>query len=885
MSRAHGEHAVQFYESDGFLVERLAAYAGEGLGAGEAVVVAARQTNLDALAARLDASGIDLEAARRDGRWVPLDAAATLARFMTGGALDADRLVGAVGEVVTEAVRRHGRGRATGEMVALLWRDGKPDAALRVEGLWNELARAHPFSLLCTYPLAGFEGAHGGAALRAVCDVHADVRPAESFAAGDPAERGRIIVDLQRRARAQGDGQLERNRLAAIVESSDDAIVGKTLDGIVTSWNAGAERVFGYDAAEMVGQPVARIIPDDCSDDLPTILGAVRRGERVHHYETQRIRKDGRRIDVSLTVSPIHDGDGNVVGASKIARDITDRKRAEEELRRQRAMLDTLHRVGLTLSAELDVDKLLQTVIDAATSSTGARFGAFFHNRADEDGGHYALSALAGAPRDAFAGFGMPRNTALFAPTFTGAAVVRAADVTTDPRFGRNAPHHGMPEGHLPVRSYLAVPVVGRGGAVLGGLFLGHPEPGRFNERSERMVVGLAAHAAVAIDNARLYDTERRLRDEAERASRTKDEFLAMLGHELRNPLASVRNAIVSASVDPTRRERALGIARRGSDQLVRMVDDLLDVARITQGKITLRRERVRLAGVVERAVETTREFVSERAHHLTVTLPDDALEVDGDQTRLEQVVVNLVTNAAKYTERGGHIDVVVAHEGGDAVVRVRDDGAGIAPDMLARVFDLFAQGERGLERASGGLGIGLTVVRRIVEMHGGRVDALSRGLGTGTEFVVRLPALTPTPGASGPVGVPAVPKRRPTRVLLVEDNPDVAEGMVMLLELLGHHVQLAADGDTALALARTSPPEAMLVDIGLPGIDGYEVARLVRREPACAGVLLVALTGYGREEDKQRAHAAGFDHHLTKPVELHALSGLLADVPPRPTA
>jgi len=882
MRLVHGDHAVQFYGQDAVLVERLADWAGEGLTAGEAVVVAARRAHLDALAAHLGTAGVDVAAAERAGHYLPLDASETLGRFTVDDVVDGARLVEAVGGVVAGALERHARVRAAGEMVALLWQDGKRDAALEVEALWNELARSLPFSLLCTYPLDAFDGEHGGPALRAVCDAHSDVLPAEGWAASDAAERGRIIVDLQRRARSRDDGQVDRNRLAAIVESSDDAIVGKTLEGVVTSWNAGAERLFGYSAAEMVGRTVSRIIPEDCSDDLPTILGAVRRGERVHHYETQRIRKDGRRIDVSLTVSPIHDGQGRIVGASKIARDITDRKRAEEELRQQRAMLDTLYEVGLTLSAELDVDKLLQTVTDAATSSTGAQFGAFFYNQPDDHDGHYMLFALSGAPRAAFERFGMPRNTAIFAPTFAGTAVVRSDDVTADPRYGLNRPHHGMPPGHLPVRSYLAVPVTGRGGTVFGGLFLGHAERGRFGEQSERMAVGLAAHAAVAIDNARLYETERRLRDEAERSSRTKDEFLAMLGHELRNPLSSVRNAIVSASVDPTRRDRALGIARRGSDQLVRMVDDLLDVARITQGKITLRRERVRLAGVVERAVETTRELVSERAHHLTVTLPDDALEVDGDQTRLEQVVVNLVTNAAKYTERGGHIDVVVEQEGNDAVVRVRDDGAGIAPEMLTRVFDLFAQGERGLERASGGLGIGLTVVRRIVEMHGGRVEALSRGLGTGTEFVVRLAALTPAPDDATPASVPAAPKRRPTRILLVEDNPDVAEGMVMLLELLGHHVQLAADGDTALALARTSPPEAMLVDIGLPGMDGYEVARRIRQEPACAGVFLVALTGYGREEDKQRAHAAGFDHHLTKPVELHALSGLLADLPPR---
>jgi CheY-like chemotaxis protein len=354
-----------------------------------------------------------------------------------------------------------------------------------------------------------------------------------------------------------------------------------------------------------------------------------------------------------------------------------------------------------------------------------------------------------------------------------------------------------------------------------------------------------------------------------------------MLGHELRNPLSSVRNAIVSASLDPSRRDRALGIARRGADQLARLVDDLLDVARISRGKIPLRRGRVRVATLVERAVEMTRLLVEERAHALTMSLPDGALEVDGDQTRLEQVLVNLITNAAKYTERGGHIDVRAEEIDGEAVVRVQDDGCGIPAEMLPRVFDLFSQGERGLERAQGGLGIGLTVVRRLVELHGGRVDAYSEGPGKGAEFVVRLPALPPLPVAAAPgsPGPESVEQR--ARVLLVEDNPDVAESMALLLELLGHQVTVVHDGLGALDVASTIRPDVILIDIGLPGIDGYEVARRLRQD-ATMHPMLVALTGYGRREDKERALEAGFDHHLTKPVEFDALSSLVETLPRR---
>jgi CheY-like chemotaxis protein/two-component sensor histidine kinase len=343
-----------------------------------------------------------------------------------------------------------------------------------------------------------------------------------------------------------------------------------------------------------------------------------------------------------------------------------------------------------------------------------------------------------------------------------------------------------------------------------------------------------------------------------------------------------VRNAVVTASLDPSRRDRALAIVRRGTDQLARLVDDLLDVARITQGKIGLRRERVRFASVVERAVETTRQLVEERAHRLTVSLPQGALEVDGDQTRLEQVVGNLITNAAKYTESGGRIEVTVEHHGDEAVLSVRDNGAGIAPDVLPRVFDLFTQGERGLERAPGGLGIGLTVVRRITELHGGRVEAHSDGLGTGAQFIVRLPALAPAPESDAPASAEQpVAAPRHARVLLVEDNADAAEGMMLFLEILGHRVHVVHDGTTALDIARSFRPVVMLVDIGLPGIDGYVVARRARQDPGLAHLTLVALTGYGSADDKRRAAAAGFDHHLTKPVELEALSTLLAALPP----
>jgi PAS domain S-box-containing protein len=675
---------------------------------------------------------------------------------------------------------------------------------------------------------------------------------------------------------------LEHARLAAIVESSDDAIVSKTLDGIVTSWNAGAERLFGYSAAEMLGTSISRLIPPDCQEDLRNILGAIRRGERVHHFETQRVRKDGERIAVSLTVSPIKDAAGNVVGASKIARDVTERRRIEEQLARQRLAIDALHGIGLTLSAELDTERLLQAIVDAAVLLTGAKFAAFFHNAIDAQGGRYTLYTLAGAPRSAFEGFGGPRSTALFEQTFTGGPIVRLHDVTQDPRYGLSAPHHGMPRGHLPVRSYLAAPVIGRGRQVLGGLFLGHPSAGVFQVESESVLSGLAAYAAVAIDNARLYDTERALRRDAERDSRAKDEFLAMLGHELRNPLSAVRNAVAAARLDPGRRQSALDIADRGVAQLARLVDDLLDVARITQGKVTLRREPLSLASIVERGVEGARPLIEERGHQLAIALPTETPWVHGDAARLEQVVLNLLSNAAKFTPRGGRIEAKVEADERDVRLLVRDDGIGISAAMLPRVFDLFAQDEQAADRPHGGIGVGLTVVRRIVELHDGRVEAHSEGAGKGARFEVRLPRLASPPGAPARSAARALAAARSARILVIEDNADAAESLRMLLESSGHRVEVCMDGAAALDAARSFRPDLMLVDIGLPGLDGLEIARRIRRDPRAAPAALVALSGYGRTEDREQALAAGFDRHLTKPVDPALVVDLAASLAKR---
>jgi signal transduction histidine kinase/ActR/RegA family two-component response regulator len=426
----------------------------------------------------------------------------------------------------------------------------------------------------------------------------------------------------------------------------------------------------------------------------------------------------------------------------------------------------------------------------------------------------------------------------------------------------------------LGLRSYMCVPLKARTRA-LGVISFVTAESGRrYTQEDRAFAEELARRAAIAIENAQLY---RELRE----ADRLKDEFLAMLAHELRNPLAPIRNSLYVMKQPGAGRpmlEQAREMAERQVGHMARLLEDLLDVSRISRGRIELRKEAVEVAPLLARTAEALRPQAEERDHELTIAVPAGPLRVEADPARLEQVVTNLLTNACKYTDPGGHIWLSAERDGGEAVLRVRDTGIGIAPEMLTRVFDLFVQAERRLDRAQGGVGIGLTLVQRLVEMHGGTVRATSPGLGRGSEFVVRLPALAePAPDRAArreENGGPAAAPRR--RVLVVDDNVDAADSLVLLLRVSGQEVRVAYDGPTALLIAEAFRPQLVLLDIGMPGMDGYAVAQRLRRQPGLEGVTLVAVTGWGQEEDRQRSHEAGFDHHLVKPADPAALQRLL---------
>jgi signal transduction histidine kinase/ActR/RegA family two-component response regulator len=584
-------HLVQFYEDDAFLVDTVSRLVATSLEGGDGAVIIASQPHREAIEERLRASGVDVAAMCQQGRFASLEAGETLGKISLDEYPNAARFDAVVAPVIAKIIDASPSHfcRAFGEMVALLWADGKRDAALRLEALWNDLGKRKRFSLLCGYPLNSFSSALDGQYLTKVCAEHSEVVPAESYSIlTNPDDRQRAITHLQQKA--------------TLLES-----------------------------------------------------------------------------------------------------EMAVRLKVEEELR-----------------AKI----------------------------------------------------------------------------------------------------------------------------------------------------AELAETDRR-----------KNEFLAMLGHELRNPLSAVLNAITAADLDEAHRDRAIQIARRQTAQLTRLVDDLLDVARITQGRIALRKESVTVLSVVETSIEETRPAAEKRGQRLNLIAPPDirTIQIDADPARMQQSISNLIHNAIKFTHSDDRIEISLQRRGGDVAIRVRDTGIGIAPEMLPRVFDLFAQGDVSIDRTQGGLGIGLTLVKQLVALHGGRVEARSDGIGKGSEFEIAIPILRGHVQETLDADAPA---RRSSRVLIVEDNADAAESMHLLLELLGHDVRVAADGFAALEILAERTFDVILVDIGLPAMDGYALATRIRALPGAQAMQLVALTGYGQDEDRMRALKAGFDQHLVKPIDIDRLRALLVEAP-----
>ncbi len=687
------------------------------------------------------------------------------------------------------------------------------------------------------------------------------------------------LVSYFRDVTEQRQAFAARAYLAAIVDSAGDAIIAKNLDGVIQSCNAAALRLFGYSSDELLGQSVRILIPPERQSEEDEILERLRRGERIEHFETVRLTKDGRRLDLALTISPVRDERGRIIGASKIGRDITAVRQAEAErirlLQENAAVTETLNNVGALVTSDLDRTTVVQSVTDTATERTGAEFGAFFYNVLDERGETYTLYTISGVPREKFSNFPMPRNTEVFAPTFKGTGVVRSDDITKEPHYGHNAPYQGMPPGHLPVRSYLAVPVKGRGGDVIGGLFFGHSEAGRFDGYHERVAVGIAAWAAVALENARLYTS-------VQEASHVKDEFLASLSHELRTPLNAILGygrMLQAGLLAPEKRGRAVDTIVRNATSLTQIVEDVLDISRIVSGKLRLNVQPVDLPMIVRNAIEAIAPAADAKGVRIESVVDPRATPVSGDPERLQQVLWNLLSNGAKFTKRGGKVQVRLERVDSHIELTVSDTGIGIAPEFLPHVFERFRQADGGTTRERGGLGLGLSIARQLTEMHGGTIDASSAGLGQGATFRLRFPVMSvqpqPEPGkrthpTSEAVAAVGAAKLNGMHVLAVDDEPDALALVAEVLEAVGARVTTARSAEEALAKLTPEPPDVVVTDLGMPHLDGFAFIERLRHHanPKVREVPAAALTAYARSEDRTKALRAGFQIHLAKPID-----------------
>jgi len=635
-------------------------------------------------------------------------------------------------------------------------------------------------------------------------------------------------VTAQREIEREKQSQLLTvRRLASIVESSEIAIVGKRLDGTIETWNAAAERLFGHSADAAVGRHISLVIPPERLAEEDHIIATLKEGRRIEHFETERVRSDGRRVFVSLSVSPIKDEHGRVIGASKMARDVTRERQTEAE----RSRLITLIENSKDFIGIYDLDGTPIFVNHAGLDTAG-------------------LDSLEAAHRVSAWDFFFPEDLARMRDEFFP-AVLQKGHAETEVRF-RN-----FKTGAARWMAYKALTLR--------------------DEAGKPIAIGTVSQDIT--QRKELEDNLRKLATELSEADRRKDEFLATLAHELRGPLAPLANVLEmwkrSSSAPQMRRARET--MERQLGQMVRLVDDLLDLNRITRNRLELRKTRIELATVIAHAVEAARPLIDARRQKFAVTLPKGPCELHADGARLAQVFANLLNNSSKYTDTGGQILMSARLEGDTAVVSVRDTGIGIPPEKLASVFDMFWQVDSAFERSQGGLGIGLTIVKRLVDMHGGTIEARSAGLGKGSEFIVRLPAGPPTLLASDDVERTEPAPTVSRKILVVDDNVDSAESLATLLRLSGHDALLAHDGVGAIEAAEKHRPDVVLLDIGLPQMNGYEVCRRLRDLPWGNNLVVIAVTGWGQGDEPQKWQEAGFDAHLVKPAQYAALAALLS--------
>ena len=687
---------------------------------------------------------------------------------------------------------------------------------------------------------------------------------------------------LRRHLRARQTAAAALEFQGRMLDAVGQAAIATDPEGRIIYWNRFAETLYGWSRDEALGRDLIGLV---------VASGAVPRAEEIMSLLRSRTswsgefpvrRRDGTTFPALVTDTPILDERGRLRAVIGISSDLTEQKRIEEALRRDERTARFLADASAALSDLLDYESTLQKIVSLAVpvfadwcavdmreGEGGPRRLAVTHSDPEKMRlAHELFEKYPPRPDDPH-GIAKVLGTGAseYAGTVPDSLLAALAHDDEHLRLLRS----------LGLKSFIRAPLRSRAGTLGVFTFAMAESDRRYDADDLRVAEDIARRATVAMENADLYRA-------LQAADLRKDEFLATLAHELRNPLAPIRNSLeIMARLkdDPESMEQARSIMERQLTQMVSLIDDLMDVSRISRDKLQLRKERVELAAVVRSAVEAIDPLVAASGHELIVALPAEPVWLLADPTRLAQVLSNLLNNSAKYTEPGGRITLAAERQGSDLVVAVRDTGLGIPAEMLPRIFDMFAQVDRSLERAQGGLGIGLTLVKRLVEMHGGTIEAHSEGVGRGSEFVVRLPVLIelhePEPPVE-PSGNGESAAAAPQRILVVDDNHDSARSLARLLKLVGNEVRTAHDGLEAVETATSFRPEVVLLDIGLPKLNGYDVARRIRQEPWGREMVLIALTGWGQDEDRRRSEEAGFNDHLVKPVNPDALLKLLQE-------
>ena len=877
-ARSPHDHSVQFYQSDLFLADVVATFLEEGFHAGDVALVIATPQHQALFCAQLASRGLDVAALLRHQRLVMLDATEAVRRIVDHGRVDEAAFHEFVGPSL-QALATHAAGanvRAYGEIVDLLWGAGERSAAIRLEELWNALRERHRFSLLCAYLMDSFVKHHG---IGDVCATHTHVHTPEKVADGpiDVLDARSLVHEIAHRRELELALRESMTQLRAAEEQTraakDDLeqfLAGAVVPihrvdraGIIRWANEAELELLGYAPEEYIGQPIARFHAD--SDVIADILARLKRGETLRDAKSTLIAKDGslRHVEISSNVQMLG---GEFLSTRCFTRDVT-------ELRRSEHRAEVLHRLTAALATALSVEDAALVVIRETRDVLGASAGALLLLDPTRKSIERVVSDERAFPH-LYQDLQLDSMLPLCEAARTGTLIWLVGADAIDARY----PHLAHIRSHSNALTWGAVPIIFEGRA-LGSIAFRLDREHFLSTEEHQLLFAIGRQCAQAIERARLHDATDAARNAAETANRAKDDFLAMLGHELRNPLSPILTAVqlMKLKGDGTW-GREYGIIERQVKHLTRLVDDLLDVSRVARDKVQLDRRPVTLAPLIRKAVESIAPLCEERHHQLTVSLPPGDIWLDADETRLTQILTNLIGNAAKYTPANGTITVAVSLAGPRVRIAIADNGVGIEPALLPRIFDLFVQGAQSSDRKQGGLGIGLAIVQQLVAMHGGEVRAYSPGVGRGSEFVVELPTLQ-LDAVRRPERDSNLRNRltvTPRRILVVDDNEDAAMLLGETLRSVGHEVLVVNDGPRAIELSARFSPEVAILDLGLPIMDGFELAKALREQFHPTPIRLLALTGYGQDQDRARASEAGFETHLTKPV---ALAKILAAI------